>query len=511
MNLGYIKKRSLATLDSDYYVPHTNKTRRVFKYIILVSFSICVLFLRIYFLDSFGGYKNTYIIFYPALVLSALIGGFFPGLTATLIFASGTIYYLIYPYNTFYIYAWEDNIALIIFSLSGFCISVICEALQREQRRSYQKTTQLFSVGAELKKAKEELHTILQNVADGIIVRDSQGQPVYANPTALTLYGYEGKRNKFLTLRELSKNFEIQDESGTRYTWRNMPVGKILHGEKEAEATLYFRNKKTEKEFWSISRARGIYDVHGRLELVVTVFADITQRRKLERQKDEFIGIASHELKTPVTSLKGYVQVLQTRFNKEGDSKSAGYMAKMDSQINKLTLLIQDLLDVTKIEKGKLQFHRDYFDFNTLVNEIVEELQRTTEKHQIITELQETRDVFGDRDRIGQVMINFLSNAIKYSPQSDSILVRTHVEPDTITYAVEDFGIGIAEDNRKKVFERFFRINEGRQETFPGMGLGLYISTEIIQRHQGKIWVESEKDKGSTFYFSLPIKVQTYT
>lgn len=499
MNLGYIKKRSLALLDSDYYVPHRNKYRFFSKFIVLTTFSLTVLFIRIYFLSFFGGYRNTYILFYPTLVLCALGGGLIPGVTSTLIFAVGALYFLLPPYNTFLISNWEDKIAIIIFILGGFFISVICEALQREQHRSFIKTKKLRKVGEELNKARNELQTILENVADGIIVRDGTGRPVYANHTALKLYGYEGKRNKFYTLRELDKNFEIINEEGKSLSSKNMPIGRVLGGAKEAEEVLCFRNRMTNKEFWCISRVRGIYDSNKNLQLVVVVFADITERRRLDRQKDEFIGIASHELKTPVTSLKGYVQVLHTRFKKKGDEESATFMNKMNSQINKLTLLIQDLLDVTKIEKGKLQFHEDYFDFNTLVHEIAEEMQRTTDTHIIQIESEETAQIYGDRDRIGQVMINFLSNAIKYSPKSNKIEVKSHLNAQNIIYSVKDFGIGISQKHKDKIFERFFRVNENKQETFPGIGLGLYISSEIVKRHHGKLWMES----------SIPLKRPT--
>ncbi len=508
MNLGYIKKRSLALLDSDYYVPHNSIYRSFAKFIILTIFSLTILFIRIYFLSFFGGHRNTYIIFYPALVLCALGGGLVPGITSTLIFAVGSLYFLLYPYNTFETSLWEDKIALVIFTLGGFFISIICEALQREQFRSYIKTKKLQRVGEQLNNARTELHTILENVADGIIVRDGEGKPVYANPTALKLYGYEGKRNKFYTLRELDKNFEIINEAGEIFSSKSLPVGRVLRGEKEAEAVLCFRNKITKKEFWCISRVRAIYGQNGELQLIVIVFADITERRRLDRQKDDFIGIASHELKTPVTSLKAYVQIMQSRFKKKGDDQSAEYMAKMDNQINKLNLLIQDLLDVTKIDTGKIQFHEDFFDFNILVQEIVEEMQRTTEKHHIVAQLGDTEKIFGDRDRIGQVMINFLSNAIKYSPHADSILVKSRSDETHITFSVTDFGIGISGQNNTKIFERFFRVTENKQETFPGIGLGLYISSEIIKRHDGKLGVESEEGRGSTFYFSLPIKRQ---
>lgn len=233
---------------------------------------------------------------------------------------------------------------------------------------------------------------------------------------------------------------------------------------------------------------------------------DITERRKLERQKDEFIGIASHELKTPVTSIKVYAQLLQRKFRTTADVSSAEMVDKMNTQLDKLTNLIADLLDVTKIQGGKLQFHESNFEFNALVEEVIEEMQRTTEKHTIIKKFAKTTSLYGDKDRIGQVITNFLSNAIKYSPDSKDIIVRTIVKDNLITLSVQDFGKGIAKEDHPKIFDRFYRVSGTGQETFPGLGLGLYISSEIIKRQGGRIWVEAEKGKGSTFCFSLPLK-----
>lgn len=177
----------------------------------------------------------------------------------------------------------------------------------------------------------------------------------------------------------------------------------------------------------------------------------------------------------------------------------------MDVQINKLTGLIGDLLDVTKIEAGKFQFTEDYFAFDSLVKEIIEEVQRTTDKHTIIYNGTTKKTIYGDKDRIGQVIINFLTNAIKYSPQSDKILVTVKADKKELTLCVRDFGVGIPQKKQSQIFQRFYRVSGATHDTIPGIGLGLYISSEIIKRQHGKIWFESKRGKGSTFCFSLPL------
>lgn len=251
---------------------------------------------------------------------------------------------------------------------------------------------------------------------------------------------------------------------------------------------------------------------NGQLIQVWGTQRDITRRKHAEeqmermaKQKDEFIAIASHELKTPVTSLKAYTQVLEGRFNKIGDESSAALLHKMDNQFNRLISLISDLLDISKIEAGKLQFEIKPFKFNSLIDEIVEQMQRTTSIHQIKTRLDEFPIINGDKNRIGQVIINFISNAIKYSPEGKDIIVKTKLAKKKITLSVQDFGMGISADDQPKVFERFYRSSSHEKESYPGLGLGLYICREIIDRHQGTVGVRSTPRKGSTFFFTLPL------
>lgn len=257
---------------------------------------------------------------------------------------------------------------------------------------------------------------------------------------------------------------------------------------------------------WHLSRAQAMRDEGGNIVMWVGSNTEIDEQKKLMEQKDEFIGIASHELKTPVTSIKAFAQILQRRLDRDGNSELQGYVHKMDGQITKLTNLINDLLDVTKIESGKLVFHPVKFDFDTMVRELVEDLQLTTDKHRITIEGSVKKLVTGDRDRIGQVLINLISNAIKYSPHADKIIISQAGDSRSVTVCVRDFGVGVSREKQERVFERFFRVSGPKRETFPGLGLGLYISAEIVKRQGGRIWVESSGQQGSTFCFTLPTK-----
>jgi PAS domain S-box-containing protein len=266
-----------------------------------------------------------------------------------------------------------------------------------------------------------------------------------------------------------------------------------------------FRLKGSDDAYrWHLARAVP-FIVNGQIMKWVGTNTDIDEQKQLQRQKDEFLGIASHELKTPVTSIKAYAQVLGAMLIKEGEKKKAEMILRMDAQINRLTNLIGDLLDVTKINSGKLQFNKTWFDFNDAVKETVEDLQHTTQKHRLVTDFAETGSIHADRDRIGQVLTNLITNAIKYSPFADRIIIKTSMNNDHVEVCVQDFGIGIPPDKKDKVFEQFYRVSGTKQHTFPGLGLGLYISSEIIKREGGRIWVDSVEGKGSTFCFILPV------
>jgi signal transduction histidine kinase len=232
---------------------------------------------------------------------------------------------------------------------------------------------------------------------------------------------------------------------------------------------------------------------------------DISASKELDKRKDEFISMASHELKTPVTSLKGFLGLLQRRLTIQGDEKALHYLARMDAQVTKLTKLINDLLDLSKMQTGQLDYREERFDLDELVQEIVETVQETTQTHHLLLEGQTQAEVSGDRDRIGQVLINLLNNAITYSPQGDRVLVRVAISQNKALVSVQDFGIGIAKEHQRKIFERFYQVTDAEEKTYPGLGIGLYISYEIVKRHGGQMWVESKKGEGASFYFTLPL------
>jgi len=237
---------------------------------------------------------------------------------------------------------------------------------------------------------------------------------------------------------------------------------------------------------------------------IVGVIYDITERKKMEQQKDDFIGIASHELKTPLTSIKVYAELLAEMFKEKNDTTAVTYMERLDGQVDRITGLVSSLLDTARISEGELNLQQESFDMNELIERQIKELKYLSRTHELLFKPGKLKNVKADKERIAQVITNFLTNAIKYSPKGGKVVIASKEIGGGVRVSVKDSGMGIPDELQEKIFDRFFRINNPAVQTFPGMGIGLYIAQNIIQRHKGRIGVESKTGKGSEFYFFLP-------
>ena len=254
-----------------------------------------------------------------------------------------------------------------------------------------------------------------------------------------------------------------------------------------------------------ILNARRIVLEGHKTELVLVAIEDITHKKMIDKHKDDFIGIATHELKTPLTSIKSFVQILQKHHKKNTDTKTNFMLEKVSKQIDRMENMMKSFLNVYSLQTGKLKLKKEHFSMNDLLKDITETLQYSTESHKIIRRGKLSTEVFADRERIGQVLINFITNAIKYSPNANKIIITSKKTKEHITISVQDFGMGIPKEQQALIFERFFRSQGKEEKKIEGLGLGLYIASEIVKEHNGKMWVDSNPRKGSTFHFTLPV------
>jgi two-component system CheB/CheR fusion protein len=348
---------------------------------------------------------------------------------------------------------------------------------------------------ASLRVSEERFRAIVGQTTAGIVQAELSGQFTLANKKICDILGY--------TEAELLQKTMVgvtypEDQKRTRESLERLRTKGTPFG---TEKRLVCKDGSLRWVNVSVSTIR---DPAGKPVMAVAVYQDVTERKALEQQKDEFVAIASHELKTPVTSIKAYTELLQEKFEHLNDPQHAVLMQKLNGQVDRLTVLIRDLLDTTKITEGKLALYFEKVDVNELIEQRIEELQRLSGKHEIVFDQGRIKTVTADRERIGQVMTNLISNAMKYSPDGGKITVTTEPEETGVRVTVLDNGIGIDDAHKNLIFDRFFRVNDPRVKSSPGMGLGLYISAVIVQRHNGTIGLKSKLGKGSTFHITLP-------
>ncbi|MFS8130360.1 MAG: ATP-binding protein, partial [Candidatus Dojkabacteria bacterium] len=347
----------------------------------------------------------------------------------------------------------------------------------------------------ELIKGREIYTKLISSNIIGMVIGDSDGNITEANKSFLNLIGYE--ENDFrpgeLSISNLVPK-QFQDDS------LNKSISLSENGfYSPVESELTHKDGRLIPIMMSgvvLNKRRNEY-----LRLIV----DLSSQKELERKKDEFISIASHELKTPLTTLKGYTQVLQQNLTKRYQ-ENMKYTTTIDNQLNKLNSLINELLDITKIQSGKLRINKERVSITDVIRESIEEIIPFIDNHKINFRPAPV-EIFLDADkfRIEQVITNFLTNAIKYSQANTDINVFMELLGNKVKVSIEDFGIGISKENLEKIFEKFFQSEVYNPDSIEGLGLGLYISSEIIKNHGGEIGVKSEPGKGSVFFFTLPL------
>ena len=359
--------------------------------------------------------------------------------------------------------------------------------------------TELKEFEQKIRESEKKYRFLADAIPQIVWIGESDGRLTYFNQATMD---YSGKNyNTFLEKNGWLDIVHPDEKAENERLW----IASI----KNKTAFTYehrFRSKTGEYR-WFLSRAIPQLDEFGNVTKWVGTSTDIDEMKRLDEHKNDFIKIANHELKTPLTTIKGYVQLLKKMRGNSDDKFLTNSLNTIENQVNKLNLLMGELLDISRIDSGKLPLHKDDFSLVKLVTETIEDIKAAEQSHQINFELRCVSDieVFADKDRITQVLNNLLTNAIKYSPAANKVNVELYIEQNSAIVSVQDFGIGMDSEELLKIFDRFYRVSGEDEVTFPGFGIGLFIVKDIMDRHKGKIWAESEKNTGSTFYFSLPL------
>ncbi|MBS1659761.1 MAG: response regulator [Bacteroidetes bacterium] len=341
-------------------------------------------------------------------------------------------------------------------------------------------------VEGELQERAGELHSILESLPQIAFTTRADGKIEFVNQQWLK---YAPSKTEFPPTHSDDPNLARQWE-------KTVATGSAL------EMEVRIRRNDAEEYRFHLLRVIPIREGE-MISKWVGTFTDIEDQKQAVRKKDEFISIASHELKTPLTTIKAYVQLLDRSIDEPDPTKL--YVERTLVQVKKLDDLIVDLLDLSKIESGKLKFNKKLFKFDAMLSNAIEMIRQTYPDYKIVQRGEADIELYGDEMRIEQVVINYLTNAVKYSPDIKEIHIDTGVQEDGRLFVqVRDFGIGIRKDHQSNIFSKFYRVEETANR-FQGLGIGLYICAEIIRRHEGEFGVESEPGKGSAFYFMVPV------
>ena len=357
---------------------------------------------------------------------------------------------------------------------------------------------------------KSLLASIIDSSADAIISKNLNGIITSWNKGAEKIFGYSEKEAVGQSISIIIPKNKYEEEANI--------ISKIISGEK-VDPIETIRKRKDGTEITVSVAISPIKDRNNKITGASKIARDITQKAELEKErelftqklqklnkyKDDFMMMASHELKTPLTIIKTNLQILHELVAE--NICDIRFVDKAIHNVDNLSNLISELLDVSKIQNGKLDLHITSFDLMELLHEIIDVMQHAAPNSEIILKRPTAViEIKADRDRIREVVQNMLDNAIKYSPDGKKINVETSVKNDGVIVKVTDHGIGIPEEDIEKIFTRFYRVG-GVASTYPGVGIGLYISSEIVRHHGGKMWAESQLNKGSVFYVEIPKQI----
>src|SRR5260221_454610 len=345
-----------------------------------------------------------------------------------------------------------------------------------------------------LRQSQARINLLMNSSLIGIFVSE-EDQIVEANETYLRMTGYTR-----------------EDLRAGSISWLRMTAPEYIPQTQQARQELVVSQHVTryEKEYICKDGSR-LPVVVGAVALrldplqVIGFVLDNSERKELEQRKNDFINMASHELRSPLTVLKLQTTLLHRQLAKQGLQDVAPALSNMEVQINAITRLVEELLDVSKIQAGRLEYRQETGALGALLREVADTMQQTHPSHRILVHCAVQTSLIGDRDRLGEVFTNLLSNAIKYSPDAQTVEMELSASPEMVTVRVRDHGLGIPREQREKIFERFYRAAGAQPRAVPGLGMGLYIVAEIIKRHGGTIVVDSEVGKGSSFTVTLPL------
>ena len=354
----------------------------------------------------------------------------------------------------------------------------------------------MFVDVSERRRDEKQFQAVLEHAADALFITDLEGRFIEVNAAACRLLGWARGE---LVGKHIPDIIEPGDLACSP-----LQMDEVLAGLRARRERTFIRKDGSPVP---VELSFGVA-ASGRQRFVVCAARDISERRRLDGLRDEFMSVAAHELKTPLTVIKAYVALLKEWAPEGGDPRQAAAFEVLGRQCNRLQRLVQDLLEVSRAQLGRVQLRRVEVDLGELVVRTATTMQATTKRHRLLVRADVHPRLLADQERLEQVLMNLLDNAIRYSPDGGEIRTTVTEQGGEAVISVEDHGLGIPADRQASIFERFFRAHTSRG--YGGMGVGLNISKTIVELHGGRISFESREGVGSTFRVVLPLPAQVH-
>lgn len=352
----------------------------------------------------------------------------------------------------------------------------------------------------EARRQAAEMDTTIASIADAVLIYGPTGEIVQMNPAAERVLGYSS-RERTLPYAERMALLRIEMADGKPFPMEELPGARALHGE-TVQGVLLVLHVPGGKSLWVSSSAGPICSPDGELLGAVVTFTDVTVMHELQEQREEFMRMISHDLRNPLTVMVGQAQLLQRQLRKRGYEQEVRNAEAIMKSGHRMNSMITDLVESARLQSGRLELREAPTDLCQLVADVAERVGTLEDRARLRVETQEGVPlVLADPDRIERAIVNLITNALKYSSPEAPVTVRVEGNKDGVIVSVADHGVGIPAEDIPFIFDRFYRARTGKQTE--GLGLGLYITRLIVEAHGGHIWLDSELDKGSTFYISL--------
>jgi PAS domain S-box-containing protein len=457
--------------------------------------------------DFFGGpVTNYFYLVYILLIISYFIDEYFGFITSGL-----TILYIVVA---FFIH--QGTLTTYFAPLnSAIFISILCYLIAKEYRKTLDEKHALEQTNSALTSDQSKEDALLSSIADGVYVVDMNRNVTKFNAAAEDMTGWTAKEAvglKCWTIMNLKNDQDVsicQKDCPALAVWNS--------GSNVMRDDTCFTKHRGKKSVQISSSYAPIKDSQGRLTGAICVFRDITQQKEVERLRNEFVSTASHELRTPITAMEGYMELIENDKICKIDDKAKEYVGKARNTATGMSNLVKNLLSVTKIEEGKIQTNITKFSIHDLASETVEAMQLAAQNKNLTLKLVEapnqsvkgekavgrSLNVVADRDQIKEVLFNLIENGLKFTTEG-GVSIWINYDTDFATVCVADTGMGIPADGQKHIFEKFYRYDNSATREVGGTGLGLFITRSIVEMFGGKIWLESQANKGTKFYFTIP-------